>query len=64
MDSREIADFKSRVIKRAETFELAGWPPRRAWRKALDYELSQLSALSVTTVEAINRALGGREDGA
>lgn len=62
MTPQEVAEFKARVIKRAEGFELAGWPPRKAMKKALDYELSQLSALTETTVEAINRALDGKGD--
>lgn len=62
MTEQEIADFVRDVQKRAETFELAGETKPRAHQKALAYKLRELSPLSASTVETLQKAVSGRFD--
>ena len=61
MTDADLDRFFERVTKRAEGFELAGWTKPQAEKKALDYELSQLSGKTDADVALLHRTIRGED---
>jgi hypothetical protein len=61
MTADQLAAIVTMINKAASVFELAGWPPRIAIRKALEQIVPQLSDVTELDLQMVRREAYGVE---
>ena len=58
---QQLVEFHARVEKAAAVFELAGWTPQQAEKRAMDAEFTALQLADPELVETLFKALDAAE---